>query len=217
MFSGLPQKNTKSARLYFDEHLSINDYYSEDQTAFGMWIGKGSQRLGMKEGSIVMRDDFVALCDNTHPATGMVATSRSLAAINRQQFYVSISRGRRQCRIFTDDVELLRNRLKKSAHRSAALELAQFAPLAEALKREGFNVKVPERPAVPAPIPETAGTTGKRIRPLRPLRYANRYVRILQVQVTQIAERFADWMAQVERQRITPKQEVRVPGQRFTP
>jgi len=70
MFSGRPQKDKGNARLYFDEHLRINDYYSEDQTAFGMWIGKGSQRLGVREGSIVMRDDFVALCDNTHPATG---------------------------------------------------------------------------------------------------------------------------------------------------
>ena len=33
----------------------------------------------------------------------LVASSRSLPAINQEQFYVSISRGRERCQIFTDD------------------------------------------------------------------------------------------------------------------
>jgi hypothetical protein len=33
----------------------------------------------------------------------VVASSRSLPAINQEQFYVSISRGRERCQIFTDD------------------------------------------------------------------------------------------------------------------
>ena len=37
----------------------------------------------------------------------LVASSRSLPAINQEQFYVSISRGRERCQIFTDDSELL--------------------------------------------------------------------------------------------------------------
>jgi len=36
----------------------------------------------------------------------VVASSRSLPAINQQQFYVSISRGRDACRVFTDDAEM---------------------------------------------------------------------------------------------------------------
>src|SRR5688572_10439486 len=87
----------------------------------------------------------------------LVASSRSLGAINRQQFYVSISRGRQRCRIFTDDKELLRDRLKKSAHRTAALELAQLSPLAEAMKREGFEIQPtaqrPTREPATAPRP----------------------------------------------------------------
>lgn len=39
----------------------------------------------------------------------VVASSRSLPAVYQQQFYVSISRGREHCRIFTDDKELLRS------------------------------------------------------------------------------------------------------------
>jgi TrwC relaxase len=69
--------------LYFDEHLSLNDYYSPEQTAFGQWIGTGSQRLGLKEGSIVSRDDFVALCDNVDPSTGKTEESRRLLTQRR--------------------------------------------------------------------------------------------------------------------------------------
>ena len=52
----------------------------------------------------------------------LVASSRSLPAINQQQFYVSISRGRERCRIFTDDSELLRSHVTHSSVRLAAVE-----------------------------------------------------------------------------------------------
>lgn len=126
----------------------------------------------------------------------LVASTRSFAAINRQQFYVSISRGRRRCRIFTDDKELLHNRLKKSAHRTAALELAQLTPLAEAMRKEGFSVKPLKRPepaAAPEPPPEAR--TLRTIRPLRPLRHGRRFTRTLQVQIAQLVERLMEWLA----------------------
>jgi hypothetical protein len=53
----------------------------------------------------------------------VVASSRSLPAINQQQFYVSISRGRDTCRVFTDDKDLLRSCLTRSSARVAALEV----------------------------------------------------------------------------------------------
>ena len=40
----------------------------------------------------------------------LVASSRSLPAVNQEQFYVSISRGRERCQVFTDDAERLRSR-----------------------------------------------------------------------------------------------------------
>jgi ATP-dependent exoDNAse (exonuclease V) alpha subunit len=52
----------------------------------------------------------------------LVASSRSLPAINQEQFYVSISRGRERCQIFTDDSELLRSHVTHSSARLAAVE-----------------------------------------------------------------------------------------------
>jgi conjugative relaxase-like TrwC/TraI family protein len=53
----------------------------------------------------------------------VVASSRSLPAINQQQFYVSISRGRERCQVFTDDKELLRSHVTCSNARMAAVEV----------------------------------------------------------------------------------------------
>jgi len=52
----------------------------------------------------------------------VVASSRSLAATNQEQFYVSISRGRERCQIFTDDSDLLRLHVTRSSARLAAVE-----------------------------------------------------------------------------------------------
>src|SRR5665213_1096554 len=59
----------------------------------------------------------------TVDAVLVVASSRSLPAINQQQFYVSISRGRDACRVFTDDVEMLRSHVTRSSTRLAAVEV----------------------------------------------------------------------------------------------
>jgi len=46
------------------------------------------------------------------------------AATNAQQWYVSISRGRRGIRIFTPDKEQLRENIRRTGHRPLALEFA---------------------------------------------------------------------------------------------
>ncbi|HEX4121787.1 MAG TPA: MobF family relaxase [Verrucomicrobiae bacterium] len=53
----------------------------------------------------------------------LVASSKSFAAVNREQFYVSISRGRERVHVFTDDAELLARRVTDSHERKAAVEL----------------------------------------------------------------------------------------------
>jgi conjugative relaxase-like TrwC/TraI family protein len=53
----------------------------------------------------------------------VVASSRSLPAVSQQQFYVSISRGRERCQVFTDDVERLRSHVAHSSSRLAAVEV----------------------------------------------------------------------------------------------
>ena len=149
----------------------------------------------------------------------LVASMRSLAAINRQQFYVSISRGRRRCLIFTDDKELLQNRLKKSAHRTAALELAQLTPLAEAMRKEGFCVKPLKRPEREAVAPSEPPRESRILRPLRPLRHGHRFARAMQVQIAQLVERFTTWLAQnsTHTQQISINQSSTRPRQHVSP
>jgi len=138
MFSGRPQKNQSNARLYFDEHLCINDYYSEDQTAFGMWIGKGSERLGMKEGCIVKRDDFVALCDNTHPGSSEAGTLTQRRNPERRVMFDFTCNAPKSASIMA--VTLNDQRIVE-AHQAAARigfkELEQFA--ATRIRKDGAN------------------------------------------------------------------------------
>jgi hypothetical protein len=53
----------------------------------------------------------------------VVASSRSLSAVHQEQFYVSISRGRERCQVFTDDAERLRLHVTHSSARLAAVEI----------------------------------------------------------------------------------------------
>ena len=65
---------------------------------------------------MVRRDkpvDFVLFSDSTVKA-----------ATNAQQWYVTLSRGRRGIRIFTPDKEQLRENVARSGHRPLALEFA---------------------------------------------------------------------------------------------
>jgi ATP-dependent exoDNAse (exonuclease V) alpha subunit len=59
----------------------------------------------------------------TVDAVLVVASSRSLPAVHQEQFYVSISRGRERCQIFTDDAERLRSHVTHSSARLAAVEV----------------------------------------------------------------------------------------------
>jgi hypothetical protein len=52
----------------------------------------------------------------------LVASARSLPAVHQEQFYVSISRGRDACRVFTDDADQLRSHVTHSSARLAAIE-----------------------------------------------------------------------------------------------
>lgn len=85
MFTVVAHKNLGDAESYFDEHLSQNDYYAADEIRPGQWIGKGAERLGLKE--IVTRDQFHALCENRHPAASERLTQRQLKEGQRRVFY----------------------------------------------------------------------------------------------------------------------------------
>lgn len=92
----------------------------------------GGQRIQLKDGRVLppsYRTFAHGYAVTSHAAQGktvdeviLVASARSLPAIHQEQFYVSISRGRDACRIFTDDRERLRSRIAHSSHRLAAVE-----------------------------------------------------------------------------------------------
>src|ERR1700675_4877205 len=68
------QTDLKNAKGYFEEHLSVGDYYAENERVHGKWLGKGAELLGLS--GTVTRDQFLALCENQHPASGELLTQR---------------------------------------------------------------------------------------------------------------------------------------------
>ena len=71
-------------------------------------------------------------------------SSDSLLASNRQQFYVSISRGKERCRLYTDDKKALEQAVKQDGKRMTAREIA-------AIDRKHRWRKMQEKPPVALP------------------------------------------------------------------
>jgi hypothetical protein len=105
----------------------------------------------------------------------LVASSKSFAAVNREQFSVSISRGRERVHIFTDDAELLARRVTDSHERKAAVELQA---LRDDLAKLGFvRREGPGRKMTSATVHQDLGTIRtmrEAIRAARPTRLAPR-------------------------------------------
>ena len=120
----------------------------------------------------------------------LVASSRSFGAVNREQFYVSISRGRERVHIFTDDADLLARRVTDSHERKAAVELQA---LRDDLAKLGFIRQEPlkEKSITPA----SAGNGDFRtVRPMRQTR-ATRLTRLAPVQrLAQVVEDVRRWL-----------------------
>jgi len=67
--------SAQSAKSYYTEGLSREDYYSEGQEIIGEWGGQGAKALGLT--GTVQREAFEALCDNRDPLTGEQLTPRT--------------------------------------------------------------------------------------------------------------------------------------------
>jgi conjugative relaxase-like TrwC/TraI family protein len=67
----------------------------------------------------------------------VVASTRSLPAVHQQQFYVSISRGRERCQVFTDDAERLRAHVTHASARLAAVEAMPQRDFLQTVLRRG--------------------------------------------------------------------------------
>jgi hypothetical protein len=132
----------------------------------GAWVtGKGKQRLNNgsvyevegfdKQGDIRLSNGFVVPKDYGGIAHGYVVTSHasqgktvdivllavgqeSFAAANKEQFYVSVSRGREAVRLYTDDKAARLDAVKDSGARLSASELMekkQAKPRESAMRR----------------------------------------------------------------------------------
>jgi len=95
--------------VHADGNIELNDGRILDKTFREFLPGYAVTSYG-SQGKTV---DYVLFSDSTVKA-----------ATNAQQWYVTISRGRRGVRIFTPDKEQLRENLARSGHRPLALEFA---------------------------------------------------------------------------------------------
>ena len=75
----------------------------------------------------------------TVDAVLVVVSSRSMPAVSQEQFYVSISRGRDRCQVFTDDAELLRSHVTRSSARLAAIEVVPRHRLTQSVWQRSYQ------------------------------------------------------------------------------
>jgi hypothetical protein len=124
----------------------------------------------------------------------LVASSKSFAAVNREQFYVSISRGRERVHVFTDDADLLARRVTDSHERKAAVELQA---LRDDLAKLGFVRREQLKEKTPSPVAEDFRMVAMRQhRPMRQTR-ATRFTRLAPVQrIAQVVEELRRWFAE---------------------
>jgi conjugative relaxase-like TrwC/TraI family protein len=142
----------------------------------------------------------------------LVASSKSFAAVNREQFYVSISRGRERCHVFTDDADLLARRVTDSHERKAAVELQA---LRDELAKLGFVRREQLKEKVPAQEREDFQPV-RQFRTVRPMRQTrlHRVTRLAPVQrIAQVVEELRRWFN--ERLGVEPAEAVR-PEQKIT-
>jgi len=120
--------------------LQANRKLNQSSGALALVNGQIATVKSVTEGQVTLSDGRTlpadyrqfthGYCVTSHAAQArtvdsvfLVASSRSAPAIHREQFYVSISRGRQNCRIFTDDKMVLRDHITRSTQRQSALDL----------------------------------------------------------------------------------------------
>ncbi len=59
----------RGGKNYMERHLSSNDYYSENETVVGQWMGRSGDLLGLKDQEVTAQS-FTALATNRHPKNG---------------------------------------------------------------------------------------------------------------------------------------------------
>ena len=140
------QYSLVNAQAYFQEHLAAADYYTENISMRGEWIGKGARQLELQ--ADVHRDEFLALCANEHPRVGGLLTQKQLSrrtqrnaagyecsVANRRVFYdftISAPKSVSIAALLAGDLRIL------DAHRQAVTAAVQaMEPFAETRVRTG--------------------------------------------------------------------------------
>jgi hypothetical protein len=83
----------KDGGTYLERHLAANDYYCENETVTGRWMGLGADRLSLK-GEIQAGDrSFEALRNNRSPDGGKLTPSDRVDRVKFFDFQCSV-RGR---------------------------------------------------------------------------------------------------------------------------
>jgi len=132
----------------------------------------------------------------------MSVERRSFGAVNREQFYVSISRGRERVHVFTDDADLLARRVTDSHARKAAVELQA---LRDGLAKLGFIPKERLEEVLAHGHDSSSSTSRQDFRTVRPMcqTRATRLTRLAPVQrLAQVVEDVRRWLGEV----LTPVQ-----------
>jgi len=110
-----------------------------------------------KNGDIVLENGWVVsreyghfthgYCTTSHASQGktvdvvfIAQSANSFGATSAEQFYVSVSRGRRECVVYTDDADGLRQRIKQTSVRRAAVELSESQHEAERRERRAVEI-----------------------------------------------------------------------------
>jgi hypothetical protein len=109
----------------------------------------------------------------------LVASSRSLLAINQEQFYVSISRGRKRCHVFTDDAEMLRSHITDSSARLAAIEALPHRDFLKIILQRGNHFLKRFRQRIAQSIStETTEGSSHAIKPAEHQRQSTRHISV---------------------------------------
>jgi hypothetical protein len=153
----------------------------------------------------------------------LVASSKSFAAVNREQFYVSISRGRERVHVFTDDADLLARRVTDSHTRKAAVELQAlrdglaklgFVPKEVLAHGQQLKEKVPAHDHEPSTV-----AVRKDFRTVRPMRQTRttRLTRLAPVQrLAQVVEDMRRWLG-LDQKEVVEQTEPVQPAEKIAP
>ena len=167
-------------------------------------------RIGLADGRVLPADynTFThGYAVTSHSSQGktvdevlLVASSKSFPAVNREQFYVSISRGRERVHVFTDDSELLARRVTDTHERKAAIELQA---LRDGLASLGFVRREGKEEKNLSPV---ARQDFRTMRPMREITRVMRFTRLAPVQrLAQTVEQLRRWIGEILPQRATPR------------